>query len=35
MTQREGDWREGEMIAQIERKGEFVAFDPEDILRDD
>jgi hypothetical protein len=35
MTQRERDWRDWKLIAEIDRTGEFVAFDPDDIMRDD
>lgn len=35
MIKREHDWRDWKMIAEIERTGEYVAFDPEELLRDD
>jgi len=35
MIQREQDWRTWKMITDIDRTGEFVAFDPDDILQED
>jgi len=35
MIQREQDWRDWKMIAEIDRTGEFVAFDPDEILQED
>lgn len=35
MIKREQDCQDWEMISEIEKKGEFVAFDPEEILKDD
>lgn len=34
MIQRERDYRDWKMIAEIDRTGEFVAFDPDEILKD-
>jgi len=35
MIRREQDYRDWKMIAEIDETGEFVAFDPDDILQDD
>lgn len=35
MIRRERDYRDWKMIAEIDSTGEFVAFDPEEIMRDD
>lgn len=35
MIQRERDYRDWKMIAEIDRTGEFVAFDPDEILKDE
>ena len=35
MIQREQDWRTWKMIAEIDRTGEFVVFDPDEILQED
>jgi len=35
MIQRERDYRDWRMITEIDRTGEFVAFDPEEIMKDD
>ncbi len=35
MIRRERDYRDWKMVAEIEEGGEFVAFDPGDILQDD
>jgi len=35
MIKREHDYRDWKMISEIEKKGEFVAFDPEEILNRD
>lgn len=35
MIQRERDYRDWRMIAEIDRTGEFVAFDPDEILNSD
>lgn len=35
MIQRERDYRDWKMITEIDTNGEFVAFDPEDIMQDD
>ncbi len=35
MIRRERDYRDWKMIVEIEEAGEFVAFDPDEILRDD
>jgi len=35
MIQREQDWRDWKMIAEIDRTGEYVAFDPDEILKED
>lgn len=35
MIQRERDYRDWKMIAEIDRTGEFVAFDPDEIMRDE
>ncbi len=35
MIQRERDYRDWQMIVDIDREGEFVAFDPEEIMKDD
>ena len=35
MIWRERDWRDWKMIAEIDRIGEFVAFDPDEIMQDD
>jgi hypothetical protein len=35
MIQREQDYRDWKMITEIDRNGEFVAFDPEEIMQDD
>lgn len=35
MIQRERDYRDGKMIAEIDRTGECVAFDPDEILKDE
>lgn len=35
MIQRERDYRDWKMITEIDRTGEFVAFDPEEIMQDD
>ncbi|MFA5103168.1 MAG: hypothetical protein WC525_08445 [Candidatus Thermoplasmatota archaeon] len=34
MIKREYDWRDWKMIAEIDRTGEYVAFDPDEILRE-
>ncbi|WP_246269805.1 hypothetical protein [Methanofollis tationis] len=35
MIRRERDYRDWQMIVDIDREGEFVAFDPEAIMKDD
>lgn len=35
MIQREQDWRDWKMIAEIDRTGEYVAFYPDEILKED
>ena len=35
MIRRERDYRDWKMIVEIEESGEFVAFDPDEILQDD
>jgi len=35
MTRRERDYRDWVMITGIERAGDFVAFDPEEIMKGD
>jgi len=35
MIRRERDYRDWKMIVEIEEAGEFVALDPDEILRDD
>lgn len=35
MIRRERDYRDWKMVVEIEEAGEFVAFDPDEILRDD
>jgi hypothetical protein len=35
MIRRERDYRDWKMIVEIEETGEFVAFDPDDLLQDD
>jgi len=35
IIQRERDYRDWKMITEIDRTGEFVAFDPEDIMKGD
>ena len=35
MIRRERDYREWKMIVEIDREGEFVEFDPEEIMNDD
>lgn len=35
MTQRERDYRDWKMITGIDRAGDFVAFDPEEIMKGD
>lgn len=35
MIQRERDYRDWKMIAEIDRTGEYVAFDPDEILKDE
>lgn len=35
MIERERDYREWMMITEIDRTGEFVAFDPEEIMKGD
>ena len=35
MIQREQDYRDWKIITEIDRNGEFVAFDPEEIMQDD
>ena len=35
MIRRERDYRDWKMVVEIEETGEFVAFDPDEILRDD
>ncbi|MGC9434971.1 MAG: hypothetical protein ACP5C4_02620 [Methanomicrobiales archaeon] len=35
MIQRERDYRDWKMITEIDQTGEFVAFDPDEIMRDD
>ncbi|WP_328590972.1 hypothetical protein [Methanofollis fontis] len=35
MIRRERDYRDRQMIVDIDREGEFVAFDPEAIMKDD
>lgn len=35
MIQREWDYRDWKMITEIDQTGEFVAFDPDEIMRDD
>jgi len=35
MIQRERDYRDWQMIVDIDRAGEFVSFDPEEIMKDD
>jgi hypothetical protein len=35
MIQRERDYRDWRMINEIDRTGEFVAFDPEEIMKSD
>lgn len=35
MIRRERDYRDWKMVAEIEETGEFVAFDPDEILQDD
>ena len=35
MIQREHDWRDWKAITEIGRIGEYVAFDPDEILRED
>lgn len=35
MIQREHDWRDWKIIAKIDGTGEYVAFDPDEILRED
>ncbi len=35
MIRRERDWRDWKMIAEIDKTGEFVAFDPDELLKDD
>ena len=35
MIQHEQDWRDWKMIAEIDRTGEYVAFDPDEILKED
>ena len=35
MIRRERDYRDWQMIVDIDREGEFVAFDPEEIMKDD
>jgi hypothetical protein len=32
MVRRERDYRDGKTITEIDRAGEFVAFDPENIM---
>jgi predicted CopG family antitoxin len=34
MIQRERDYRDWKTIAEIDRTGEFVAFDPDEIMKD-
>jgi hypothetical protein len=35
MIRRERDYRDWKMIVEFEESGEFVAFDPDEILQDD
>lgn len=35
IIKREQDWRDWKIVAEIDRTGEFVAFDPDDILKED
>jgi len=35
MIRRERDYRDWQMIVDIDRAGEFVSFDPEEITKDD
>lgn len=35
MIRRERDYRDWKMIVEIEESGEFVAFDPDELLQDD
>ena len=35
MIQRERDYRDWKIITEIDRDGDFVAFDPEEIMKDD
>jgi len=35
MIRRERDYRDWKMIAEIDRDGDFVAFDPEEIMKGD
>jgi len=35
MTRRERDYRDWKMITEIDRDGDFVAFDPEEIMKGD
>ena len=35
MIQHEQDWRDWKMIAEIDRTGEYVPFDPDEILKED
>ena len=35
MVQRERDYRDWKMITEIDRTGDFVAFDPEEIMKGD
>ncbi len=35
MIKRTHDWQDWNIITEIDRTGEYVAFDPDEILRDD
>lgn len=35
MIRRERDYREWKMVAEIDKSGEYVAFDPDEIMKDD
>lgn len=35
MIRREQDFRDWKMISEIDRVGEFIPFDPEEIMKDD
>lgn len=35
MIRREQDFREWKMICEIDRKGDFIPFDPDEIMKDD